>query len=407
MSVTLWIDEEKDETIELGPTLPFYKSFQEIADLVGPDFLDEDGRWYALSALAEVCETQDDANPVWLVNLEEQAKEFLSEYNSELSEDTKWVLQQIIDYGKDNTLTTNVDQKETHGHGKGSHIPGPLPGSHHEGFNDSGLPPIDDDYSLPPMEDVHPGHSQPQPKNPTPPTSNPVSPKPSTTPAPVQPKQSFLSRLFGGSQPKALPGDTPASQFGKVEGIHNSGLRHFGDGLQINGDIKGKNIQSHIKDLAKVPDHVMADMADAGVKIHLGDGSATSMDGMKELAGYKMPDGRSFDDMGGTYNPDDNAVIAGHTKSSGCISLPLHEFGHAVGHKTGHDEGEDIESHHARLFGKLPPYLQDGGTSDLARGRKELFAEGFAHVIKDRKGAEKVYDKAFCDWMHHQVLGNK
>ncbi len=86
--------------------------------------------------------------------------------------------------------------------------------------------------------------------------------------------------------------------------------------------------------------------------------------------------------------------------------LALHESGHAV------DDGsfgvvfsrdQEFKDIHAEVFGKLPPYLQQDGPGGLA-GCEELFAEGFAAILMDERGARGQYGDRFVDYMKQKVL---
>ena len=92
MSVTLWIDTEREETIELGGTLVVYKAFADMARAAGKrwktDFAD-------LSGVLSQCEDQTDADPEWLADVRRQAKLLLGHYEHHLSADAQGILQQL------------------------------------------------------------------------------------------------------------------------------------------------------------------------------------------------------------------------------------------------------------------------------------------------------------------------
>lgn len=93
MSVTLWIDTKADKTLELGPTLPVYKAFAELAHVVGED--DWLSEYPALSGVLSQCESQEDADPVWLNQVSGQANHFLRQYRPRLSRDALVLLEKL------------------------------------------------------------------------------------------------------------------------------------------------------------------------------------------------------------------------------------------------------------------------------------------------------------------------
>jgi hypothetical protein len=90
MSVTLWLDTEAEETIELGPTLHFYAAFAEIARAAGERWLDD---YPDLASLADQCESQEDADPGWLAGVRQQALCLLAAYGKGLSADARGILE--------------------------------------------------------------------------------------------------------------------------------------------------------------------------------------------------------------------------------------------------------------------------------------------------------------------------
>lgn len=83
MSMTLWIDTDSEETIELGPTMECYKAFAEMKHLVGDEVWAK--RFSALDGVLTQCELQEDADPSWLEEVREEATLLLREQRSNLS----------------------------------------------------------------------------------------------------------------------------------------------------------------------------------------------------------------------------------------------------------------------------------------------------------------------------------
>lgn len=92
MSVTLWVDTDADETIELGPTLPCYAAFAHMARVAGDEWESEYG---ALAGVLTQCELQDDADPDWLADMRRQAGEYLARFGDALTGDERDILTEL------------------------------------------------------------------------------------------------------------------------------------------------------------------------------------------------------------------------------------------------------------------------------------------------------------------------
>lgn len=84
MGMTLWIDSDAEETVELGGTLAALHAFAELATAAGGDAAWV-GDWPALSGVTNQCETQEDADPEWLAEVREEAARFRGEHADALS----------------------------------------------------------------------------------------------------------------------------------------------------------------------------------------------------------------------------------------------------------------------------------------------------------------------------------
>src|SRR4051794_38687319 len=106
MTMTLWIDTEKEETIELGATLACYKAFAEMGRVAG-------GAWQtdyeALAGVLSQCEDQEDADPDWLADVRKQAKQFLADHNG-ISEEAQAILGQLA--GEEDFAERPPDQRQ-------------------------------------------------------------------------------------------------------------------------------------------------------------------------------------------------------------------------------------------------------------------------------------------------------
>ena len=93
MSATLWIDTDKDEAIDLGPTLPFYAAFARMGRIEGarrdcPE----------LFGVVTACELQEDVDPGWLRKAQRQAGDFLRRHGKQLDERSRAILQALQEH---------------------------------------------------------------------------------------------------------------------------------------------------------------------------------------------------------------------------------------------------------------------------------------------------------------------
>lgn len=92
MTATLWLDTEKDETLELGGTCELYTTFQEMAKAAGPNYLMD---YPALFAVVNAVESQADVPRDYQIDLANEATAFLQTYGRLLGEDAVWLLGQL------------------------------------------------------------------------------------------------------------------------------------------------------------------------------------------------------------------------------------------------------------------------------------------------------------------------
>jgi hypothetical protein len=91
MTMTLWLDTDAEQTIELGGTLEAYAAFAEMARAV-----DETYDEYAdLFGVPEQCANQDDADPEWLEDVKRQAQAMLDGYRDKLGANAVDILEQL------------------------------------------------------------------------------------------------------------------------------------------------------------------------------------------------------------------------------------------------------------------------------------------------------------------------
>lgn len=129
------------------------------------------------------------------------------------------------------------------------------------------------------------------------------------------------------------------------------------------------------------------------------------LDELRRLAGVRprgWQPGTTWDIVGGCA--DDNQVAIAVTGQSGSASTALHEFGHLMGARirVGSavlDDSAELVEHHARLYDKLQPYLQQDGPGGLA-GRQEMLAESIAelHTVSEAR-FDAIYDGEYREWL--------
>ena len=132
---------------------------------------------------------------------------------------------------------------------------------------------------------------------------------------------------------------------------------------------------------------------------------------LKGVAPRNWPEGSTWDNVPGAYNPGTKTVVAGTASEHGSESLLIHETGHAIGDLLGFNDSSELKSAHERLFDKLNPYLKGTGESvkevkpGNEAGRQELLAEGLAVFLqKGETEAIKRFDAQFVDFIKNKVL---
>ncbi len=179
----------------------------------------------------------------------------------------------------------------------------------------------------------------------------------------------------------------------------------LGKTLRIDG-YDDSVVQQHVRDLALVPESLLAQARKAGIKdIHFGPVGMPYLDSNEYARGVQprgWPPGMTWDDVPGGYNPRARSVVAGRG-DHGCTSLALHEYGHALGHLLNYDNDVRLIALHKQIFNRLDPYLRQDGPGGYA-GRHELVAEGFATVVKDRVLATKTYGPEFVHFVEDVML---
>ena len=92
MGVTLWLDTDQEETVELGGTLPVYAAFAEMARVAGSSWETD---YSDLAGVLTQCENQEDADPQWLDAVRTQVSILLRRKGDHLSNLARGVLRQL------------------------------------------------------------------------------------------------------------------------------------------------------------------------------------------------------------------------------------------------------------------------------------------------------------------------
>jgi HK97 family phage portal protein len=181
----------------------------------------------------------------------------------------------------------------------------------------------------------------------------------------------------------------------------------LGDSLHVT-DANDPAVKAHVRDLNKIPPELHQRVKDAGLNgVYVGKGSVPDLDDMEHLRNVQprgYASGTSWEQSGGCYSPSKNVAVIGTVKSRS-VSVALHEYGHAAGQNLGYDNDKRLIAIHKKLYrqGKLSPYYRQGGPGGEA-GRQELFAEGFAAVVKNADFARGQYGDDFVNFIQKTVL---
>ncbi|GLY90979.1 anthrax toxin lethal factor-related metalloendopeptidase [Actinoallomurus iriomotensis] len=158
----------------------------------------------------------------------------------------------------------------------------------------------------------------------------------------------------------------------------------YGDRLRITGS--GPLVQQYLSDLECLPDSFhnkllgyFAGHPKGGIDII--DGPVTNLlTDLRGAAPRGWSSGKTWDEVPGALDPSTNRVIIGTEGKHGCVSLALHEAGHAVDAALGREsDSVGFQQLHTLMDTKAPYFTQPG-----AAGREETFAEGLAAWAKNR-----------------------
>ncbi|MFD8249620.1 hypothetical protein [Nocardia sp. NPDC059691] len=190
-----------------------------------------------------------------------------------------------------------------------------------------------------------------------------------------------------GSEAASMTAEERTSQagrgFGNSNGTRLSAI--YGDRLRIIG--YGSATERHIRDLERLPDsfhnkllEYFASHPEGGIDII--DGPVTDV--LPELRGVTprgWPRKKTWDGVPGLYNKSTRRVVLGGRGKHDCVSLAVHETGHAFDRAIG-NASESVEFR--KLYDKMDtrePYFAQPGNA----GREETFAEGLAAWALNRQ----------------------
>lgn len=185
-------------------------------------------------------------------------------------------------------------------------------------------------------------------------------------------------------------------------------------------------VRKNLEDLAKFPKPLLARLRKAGLTdVHLAARPVPYLDSNEYLQGVRprgWPEGRTWDDVAGVYNPNAKSVAIGKGEA-GSASLALHETSHAIGALLGYDMDPKVIAHHERLLKqtiphpcrpaeqvpKLPPYLRlVSAEGDYTAGRQEFLAESIAtYLTEGKQAAIKAFDREWVAFIETEILGKK
>ena len=185
----------------------------------------------------------------------------------------------------------------------------------------------------------------------------------------------------------------------KVPTLYPSLYSVLGDNLIV-ADIDSPVVQTHLKDISKIPIPALKGLKDYNVKIYIGDNSVAGFPGMEDMKD-KTPFGwdskYTYNDIAGTYDTSGKVYLGADQWNT--PNLALHEMSHAIGAIMGVDSDSDLQKYYDRYKGKTNTYQADGGN---------YLEEFFAGVTTDiLTGNDKAYDKDFINYIYKILNGYK
>jgi hypothetical protein len=162
----------------------------------------------------------------------------------------------------------------------------------------------------------------------------------------------------------------------------------------------------HIRQLANVPAPILKAYAEAGGKIRIGLGGFPDIDSMQAFKGVMprgWPQGSSWDQVNGGFNPQSKTAMigVGNKKSagSGSVATILHELGHGVDSvKIGAPHTTNPE--YLKIHDRYKPFVDA-----YEQHPEEFFAESFARMHASKKSRTAMMNKYPDMYRHFKKLG--
>ncbi len=180
-------------------------------------------------------------------------------------------------------------------------------------------------------------------------------------------------------------------------------IKALGDKFKL-GKADDPKVRENVEQLSKVPARLMKMLAShLGLEgVSVGEGAFTDFETGRPLKGVRprgWPEGTTWDDVCGAYDPVKKHVVIGTKGDTGSASMPLHEFGHAVGDLMGWNTNDEWSQIHKEVFDDLSPYFQQEGEA----GPQEMLAETFAATLMDRNEAVRNFGERAVKWMEAKI----
>jgi len=200
------------------------------------------------------------------------------------------------------------------------------------------------------------------------------------------------------TEPKVEPkADDTTPDYYKNSALAAQLHKEWGDKLVLEAPATTGAMHDHLMHLNKIPPEAAEKLRAFGSKVYLSDKNVPKIDSNEHLSGVQPrghPKGSTWDKVPGCANWFKKEAYCGGLgggSGHGSASLVGHEVGHLLHHSAlSYAMGSDdsittfrtaLSDLHTQGYDKLGSYLKQGGKGGDA-GMQEMFAEGFAHVVR-------------------------